>query len=279
MTQYSKLTLVDFKKKLQDGGYSGLTGVRRAIGKVQGWSEAEREKARKIAEGFYGEEGGKAAAAPKKAAKKPGRKPGKKAAKAEAKKKASKPEVAAAAPKKRGRKPKAVVGDTVVSTSAVERTPVNSGAIDRDASGVLSQVVGTMSEAIKTMKLARDMSGNPSDYDSEINRSVKLLGRAIATLDERVVSPLRTPQTTGAVTVAADKPKIKRTPVVKTEEPKVEEVKATEEEIDPEQRRIGEELSRTAQAVGRFPPGKRPLNAENMERVEEESNASAAPLS
>lgn len=54
MNNYEKLTFDGFKKKLNDGGYQGgLTGARRAIGKTD-WSEADKNKARSLAEKYFG---------------------------------------------------------------------------------------------------------------------------------------------------------------------------------------------------------------------------------
>lgn len=88
---YERLDLAGFKKKLAEGGYKDLTSVRKGVGRLRDWSEADKNKARSLAEKHFGGE----APAPKTA----GKKTPKKAARA----KAEKP-VKEAAPKKAVRK-------------------------------------------------------------------------------------------------------------------------------------------------------------------------------
>lgn len=61
-----KSALKIFKDKLAEGGYKNLGGARKAIGKLS-MSDKDKDKARKIAEKHFGEEG---SPAPKKAKKK-----------------------------------------------------------------------------------------------------------------------------------------------------------------------------------------------------------------
>ena len=64
---YVKLTVAGFKERLEAGDYNGLTGARRAIGKVAGWSEKDRNEARKLADAYFANAPKAAkAAAPKK---------------------------------------------------------------------------------------------------------------------------------------------------------------------------------------------------------------------
>ena len=77
---YQKGSFDSFKQKLNGGEYDSATGARRAIGKLAGLDDAEKDKARKLVDAHFGESGGKtkpatkapkkekAAAAPKKAA-------------------------------------------------------------------------------------------------------------------------------------------------------------------------------------------------------------------
>lgn len=88
MAEYEKVTFESFKEKLGAGGYSGLVGVRRAVGRMHHWTKAEREKALSMAEKVFGTDGAKPAkkAVKKaKAAAKGAKKTAKKAAKKTAK--------------------------------------------------------------------------------------------------------------------------------------------------------------------------------------------------
>lgn len=80
---YNKLDPADFRRKLKNGEYKDLTGAKRAIGKMQGWSEADRDKSRAAAAKHFGEEAPAPAAktSKKKASKKSAKKAVKKAAK------------------------------------------------------------------------------------------------------------------------------------------------------------------------------------------------------
>jgi hypothetical protein len=74
---YTKMTLDMFIAKLKEGGYSGLTGARRAIGKSD-WDEADKKSGNSAADKYFGDSkpAAKAASAEPKVAKKRGRKPG-----------------------------------------------------------------------------------------------------------------------------------------------------------------------------------------------------------
>jgi hypothetical protein len=122
--KYEKLDLAAFKQKLADEEYASLTGARRAVGRMTTWSEADKNKARALAEKHF--EGGAQKPPKKKAAKKVAKKKAKKkvAKKKAAPKKAAK-KAAAKAPKKsvkkvrrKQRKSKDVVAET---TSTMDR--------------------------------------------------------------------------------------------------------------------------------------------------------------
>jgi hypothetical protein len=53
---YAKLTLKAFKERLDAGEYKQAAGARRAVGKVTGWSSSDRNKARELVDGHFGEE-------------------------------------------------------------------------------------------------------------------------------------------------------------------------------------------------------------------------------
>jgi hypothetical protein len=91
VAKYEKLDLTAFKQKLADGEYASLTGARRAVGRMTTWSEADKNKARTLAEKHFGVEASAPKSSPKKAAKKSAKKAPKKAAKAKPVKQAKAP--------------------------------------------------------------------------------------------------------------------------------------------------------------------------------------------
>lgn len=46
-------TLATFKQKLKDGGYTGIAGARRAVGKFKDWSDEDKDKARKVVDKYF----------------------------------------------------------------------------------------------------------------------------------------------------------------------------------------------------------------------------------
>jgi len=116
--------LTAFKAKLEEDGYAGITGARRAIGKTKGLLPGEADKAHKMANKYFD-----AAATPSKA---PAKKAPKKAAKAAkaAKAKASKgpgpgrgrKKKTAPAAKAAAKAPKAAAQPTVKDVKAVNKT-------------------------------------------------------------------------------------------------------------------------------------------------------------
>jgi hypothetical protein len=134
--KYEKLTIKAFKDKLEDGQYDSLTGARRAVGKVSGWSEGERDKARTLADKYFGADSTEKTTA--KAKGKGGKK--KKAAKKAAAKRTSKAPKAAAAASKPGRKKRA--------QTTLGRTQL------------IGEYVGTISQAIAAMDAAKSHGMN-----------------------------------------------------------------------------------------------------------------------
>ena len=86
-----KVSMSEFEKRLSEGRYDSLTGARRGIGKMAGWSEAERALANRKADAHFG-------SAPKKGAPKKGKAPKKAATKS-----AKAPKMAAPKVVRRGR--------------------------------------------------------------------------------------------------------------------------------------------------------------------------------
>lgn len=74
-----KVTMAEFEKRLDDNRYDTLTGARRGIGKMAGWSEKERALANEKADAHFAKAGGgappKAKKGPKKAATKTPKQP------------------------------------------------------------------------------------------------------------------------------------------------------------------------------------------------------------
>jgi hypothetical protein len=77
-----KVTMAEFEKRLAEGRYDSLTGARRGIGKMAGWSEKERAQANEKANAYF--EKGAKKPAPKKAKVAPKKAEKVKAAKAKA---------------------------------------------------------------------------------------------------------------------------------------------------------------------------------------------------
>jgi len=82
-------SLSTFKEKLTTGGYANLVGARRGIGKFQGMSDSDRDKARAMADKFFWEEGTPAPVAKKTEKKSAPKAPAKRASKKEAVKEAT----------------------------------------------------------------------------------------------------------------------------------------------------------------------------------------------
>lgn len=180
MAQYTKITPAIFKKKLADGEYTKITGARRAVGRMSGWSEADKDTARgwvnkhfdavpektsKVAAPVVvttaSKKAAKAAkAAPKKAAKAAAKKPV--APKPEPKAKAApKPKAAKAAGKPRGRKPKT-------------QEPTNSDRI-RD---VHDKVV-TLQVTLSTMKQAGELGAGETEVATGARRAQAALVQVV----------------------------------------------------------------------------------------------------
>lgn len=129
--KYQKLTVEDFAKKLADGGYEHLTGARRAIGKT-GWKDADKEKAKSLADAHFGAEAKAKPAATKKVAKKK-----------VAKKPAPKKQAAAKSRKEAAR----------AASPANDSEPTGTGLA---AIHLVGETVGTINQAIMAMQKAKE---------------------------------------------------------------------------------------------------------------------------
>jgi len=126
MAGYDKITVKDFSKKLDDDGYSSLTGAKRAIGRMTTWTENQRNKARSIAAKHFGEEDLPPAV------KKTSKKTKKKAVKRSARKKG----LAASPTKKAVKKKKAAKKSKTLSAKPPTPSPTSSKAKAKKSSGL-----------------------------------------------------------------------------------------------------------------------------------------------
>lgn len=198
MPNYNALSVADFKTRLKEGHYDSVTGARRAIGKMGGWSDAEKDSARKLADKHFGD-----APAPKAAVKKVAKGAGKKAAAAPA----------GTQPKRRGRPPKAKkeedsveVAELFPSTTAEapEETRIRKPGRGRKAAkpaettdpmeGV-NQALQTGKDAINSYTSAieslRSCEGRGIDVQEGIGKALRGIETVIDFLQVTVVNPLQ----------------------------------------------------------------------------------------
>lgn len=150
--KYEKLDLAAFKKKLAGGEYKDLTGARRAVGRMTTWSEADKNKARALAEKHFG------GATPAK--------PAKKVAKKAAKKKVAKRKAVKKVAKKKAKKAKAAPA-AKRSVKKVKRKQAKGG--DQEVTSVMGRIQETNAQievygkAILHMGRAKDIGCPASD--------------------------------------------------------------------------------------------------------------------
>lgn len=211
MSSYQKFSLSTFRGKLKDKAYDTLAGANRAIGKMRELSDAEREKARRMAASHFGAEAPpKAAKAAKKEKKvaKIVKKAAKRAAKimessaAPAKKKVNKKvakkraaKKAVAAPKKRRvqrtpimEKALAVVKDAPASR-AFKAPTEEQVALRR--SGIIEQmgsVISTVGQALKAMEETKKLFPK-ADLEAGVSAASETLSRAVRVIDRDVLTP------------------------------------------------------------------------------------------
>lgn len=191
MANNTKVDIAVFKNKLKNGEYETLTGARRAIGKVQGWTDKEKDSARAIAEKHF-----EGAPAPTKA--KPGRKAKKapkKAVKARAvlaKTPAAEESVAASpvGPGK-GRKKKASA-----KTAPVKKAGRKAAATAPEAAGSMRATVETTAQAMGMLAEGTSILQKIKDYGSgvDVTAGLKQIAltatKLIEQLDRCIVDPL-----------------------------------------------------------------------------------------
>lgn len=186
---YKKFALADFKEKLKDGGYAAIVGARRAIGKFADWSADDKDKARKIADAHFGVEAG--AQAPAKRAKKaPAKKAGRKATKKAAAKAAPAKATVKKVPGKRGRKPKAITATGQQGAPRGRRRSISGQKPEGMVSDTIAKmtgVIGTMSDAVNSIRLAREMvTSDPKELDEALLTAARTIARALTVLDSHM---------------------------------------------------------------------------------------------
>lgn len=176
----------DFRDKLKSGHYDSITGARRAVSKFKDWAEEDRERARKLVDSHFGAEAPVKKAVAKKTdgpPKRRGRPPG------SGKKQQA---VAAAEPKpakRRGRPPgsgKKQQAAVAAQRPAAAPEPVSANDALRD----MTKVIGTMSEAVRSIKEARELIQDPKEVDTVLRTAVSVIGRAMDVMNRSVVGPL-----------------------------------------------------------------------------------------
>jgi hypothetical protein len=188
----SDITLNDFKKNLDSGKYKSIAGGRRGVGKIQGWDDATREQARKLVDKHFGAVG----VVPATKAAKPA------APKAKA---AAKPVAATATGKRRGRPPgsgkkqvaaqptKAVAkpkaAQKIVAAAPVKRARRAQPSGEKSI-GDMTLVVGSISEALRAIKMCRELTTKPADLDPEALAAGRILGSVVQALGQAVVPTL-----------------------------------------------------------------------------------------
>jgi hypothetical protein len=140
MNTYAKLTVDTFNHRLKEGGYKSLAGARRALGKAEDLSEADKQKCRGAADRHFGvvPVNGTAKPAPKKAATKKEAKPAAAAPKRKAQTRASSPTPAR----------RATSGSSAPTTADdIRQNPTLAIGLAEKAIGVVASAVAVMGQA------------------------------------------------------------------------------------------------------------------------------------
>lgn len=153
-----KVTMADFEKRLADGRYNNLTGARRGIGKMAGWSDKERALANDKANAHFGE--GTKASKPVKAAKTAPKKAKTKAA----------PKVKAAKQPVKQRAKRAAKAAPAPQAPVQMELPIDEELIRAHRSIKKSEA---QEMVLKNLARTRDLGGP----DAEIKKSLALLTR------------------------------------------------------------------------------------------------------
>lgn len=194
MPKYTKLSPADFRRKLKNGDYESLTGAKRAIGKMQEWSDGEREKARTASAKHFGD----AAPPPskktskKKAAKKTAKKAAKKAGPGPGlgrKKKTAKKPAKAAKAAKPAKAAKAAKAVKAVKKTAPKRKGGKKPAADVEASIENTRnAVQAYAEAVDVLKKCQGQGGE--SVVKGLEKAAEGVTKLIDAMDASIVQPL-----------------------------------------------------------------------------------------
>ena len=195
---YTKRTLNDIKRKLNEGEYKSLAGANRAIGKSHGLTDKEKEKAKRLAAAHFEDEGKQAKKASKKKAKKKAGKKGKKKAAKKAGAKTKKKSAKKAASKKKAatkRQPR------TTGVKAAPQGPANDVAVEQmdvpqirrrpaAVAGLASSVIDSVTKGIAGLKDAKELSKDGVDIEASVSSGINTLGKAMTLLERDVADPM-----------------------------------------------------------------------------------------
>lgn len=216
MSSYEKFDPSVIKKRIKDGEYDSLTGANRAIGKTQNLSEEDRDALKKFAAKHFGVEAPvakkKASASAKKVAKKvvakaeakpkaaPKAAVAKKTAKRAAKKVSKKAAPKAAADSEAATKPSSGVAPAISPKPVSGKGRTAKAASEKQLSlpfrekpevvvSMMGAVIGSVTTMLDSMKMAAALYPKAMLAES-VPTAVRTMTRAVAVLEQHVVSPL-----------------------------------------------------------------------------------------
>lgn len=218
MPKYNKLNVADFRQKLKNGEYASLTGAKRAIGKMQEWSEKERDSARAAAAKHFGED----PAPIKKTAKKTVTKPVKEAAarKALSKKKAGKPQrgavkkTSSVGPGKGRMKKAPKKAPKKAAKKAAKKAGSRAASRDSTSSGVTSETrleqaqstLTVLGDAAALLEKCRVEGSTNTNVTAGLDKIAETATRLVEDLDRNVVTQLTAAEARGAQLLAQTAP-------------------------------------------------------------------------
>lgn len=143
MTEQIKTSIDSIKERIKQGHYNSLTGALKAVGRVSGWKEKEREEVRAYARSYFAKNGGaeETAAAPKKVAKKVAKK--------------TAPEKAAAAPKATAKKTRRARVEDTSATETLTREKA-------DSFSRVDQATASVQNTLNTLEKTISLGGDPA---------------------------------------------------------------------------------------------------------------------
>lgn len=197
---YAKLTVKNFKARLDNNDYGSATGARRAVGKMSTWSEEEKKKAHALVNKHFGVDDSPSKPTAKKVSKKGKKRVAKKKGKAA---EASSEKVAKKATKKkrvkRRKKGKKRAANKAAAKSASKapkkRGPRKAAAKQQSSAkpaataselariNLVGERVGTVTQAIKAMETAKQ---HGADIKDGMQRAQNVLTQSVAELEQHV---------------------------------------------------------------------------------------------